>query len=253
MNTELIEELENLLKKQTLVEELSEKINAEENQLMYLQSINAYALEEFDRKHKESYISSHAGEAPREPLLFGHAKWEQDYREWQKRRSYYEEEYYKYYQSERKELDMNTIYEKRRIVSEKIHELKDEYQSALKKALESDVSFGPDLQSSTNISTIISFLRSHRADTLKEAVNLLSTEFHHQRVEKSINDINNRIDSLEKCIKSDKDEVEEELEELRKSLKETDDWVDELDDRVDNLDSRVNDLENDDECDENED
>ena len=141
-------------------------------------------LKKFDDLHKESYIYGKIGPKPQKPeggikaLLPGYkikmSKYMEDVKSYDQKHSLAESAYKKRYAVERKRLEEEDESEKKKditIKEEKVKNASEKYEKA-KRALEENEFLSGELKAKKNVVKLIEYLMNHRADTLKEAVNL---------------------------------------------------------------------------------
>lgn len=235
---ELIEELESLLEKQKKIELLESQLEDENGHLRYLNSLNENSLAKFDQDNKDSYIYQNVGKEPREPWIFK-GDWQERHDRWQRNYNHFEKQYYQEYEDQRNELMIDVIEKHREETGAKIQNLTDEISQIRKSTVSENVMLDSKMQTSENILALIDYLKGSRADTLKEAINLLLNEQFQNHINETLEAIKQRLNNLEELVNSN-------YEELKQSIQETDDWVEGIDSRVSDLESSDSDDEYDD-------
>lgn len=235
---ELIEELESLLEKQKKIEILETQLDEANGHLRYLNSLNEKTLEKFDEEHKEAYIYQNVGKEPREPWIFK-GDWEERHARWKRNYNHFEKQYYQEYEAQRNELMIDVIEKHREETGAKIQDLTEEISQIRKSTITENVMLDSKMQTSENILALIDYLKGSRADTLKEAINLLLNDQFQNHVNETLEAIKERLNNLEELVDSH-------YEELKQSIQETDDWVEGIESRVSDLESSDSDDEYDD-------
>lgn len=232
---ELIEELESLLEKQKKIEILETQLDDANGHLRYLNSLNEKSLEKFDEEHKESYIYQNVGKEPREPWIFK-GDWEERHARWKRNYNHFEKQYYQEYEAQRNELMIDVIEKHKEETGLKIQKLGKEIAKIKRTTISENVMLDSKMQTSENILILIDYLKGSRADTLKEAINLLLNEQFQKHLNETLDSIKERLNSHEELVNSN-------YEELKQSIQKTDDWVEGIESRVSDLESADSDYE----------
>ena len=247
---EIIKYFEGLLEKKRIYEMVDSELDEAKAHQQYLNSLNEHSLMEFDLAQKENYILKIAGPEP-QPFIFKTQGWQDRHYEWQKSREYAEKKYFEVFKEQREELQIDRILERRDKNLQRINTLEKQLQEIKNSMNSEEFPLGSDIQNSENISALIEILKNHRADTLKEAVNVLYDDLFRQEIEARLCSINRRLNSLEERGKS----CQTDLKELKARVEDTRDWLQMVQDRVEDLedDEEEEDEDEDDEYDNAED
>lgn len=193
--TEIISRLKNLSDILSQLELSEKEMLSTQKALSDAENKELTAVEEYDEKHKSSYITERIGEEPQKPsrkLILAvpvYMKKKKEYEEklssYRKAYSIVEEEYYKKHKEIREELDKKDRQNKDELIQkakESANKSADEY-SRIKATVDSEEIISQNLKETTNVNMLISFFEEGRCDTMKEAINLLFEEKHRHRIE----------------------------------------------------------------------
>lgn len=153
------------------------------------------SVSDYDKEHKAKYIIDRIGEEPVKPnkalvlavplFIKKKKEYEEKIDSYKKAYTIIENEYYQKHRKIREEIATKEKEEKENLINEAQNRFDEIYirYEKYKSLVESCTLVSEKLKSEENIKTIIEYFEDGRADTIKEAINLLYEEKHRQRVE----------------------------------------------------------------------
>ena len=153
------------------------------------------AVSDFDRKNKQTYVLSHIGPEPAKPkgiiklaipvYRFKMKAYKKEYADYKAKYDECVVKYNEEFADQRTKLES----EEKAEISFGIKSARQKYDQALervnnlKQQLNANTVLSDELKNTDSVETIIGFLQYHRADSIKEAVNLYYEEEHRRRLE----------------------------------------------------------------------
>ncbi|MBR5048838.1 MAG: hypothetical protein IKX74_04285 [Erysipelotrichaceae bacterium] len=180
-----------------LVGQLKTETEEARKALKTAKALKPSALESFDAENLENFVTSRQGPQPVKPeavikLGAGYRARMEEYRkameEYQQRDEQLRKEYYEHFQAQRHELEVKEKAEIAGAVDSAKKQLStlQEKLAAARRQLEEDDTLSSRLKNLKTVNTLIGYFEDRRADSLKEAVNLLFEEQHRKKAEENI-------------------------------------------------------------------
>lgn len=230
-----------------------EKINNTLHQLnLTLEKAHNYKpinLDNFDKKHMNSYINNLIGSEPQKPQtnIFNKKlkmkEYEYAQKSWLLKKEYALNEYFKLYEKERKFEKSKDDFEKNMIINNvqnQIEEISKVYKE-VEKEIDEVIAFPSRYKEIKIVDKFISYLSNMRANSLSEAINTYLIENVYETIEVYKKEVYDKLYVIEEDLNS----IRENLEDLEYDISNLNSEISNITNSISDLESKIDNLEHD--------